>query len=444
MTEPDDEPRHGVPLLDAEFAGLMARLGPFEASPNLAVAVSGGSDSMALALLAHRWCTVRGGAMLALTVDHGLRRGSDAEAAETGRVLARAGIPQCILRWEGEKPASGIQAAARKERYRLLERACVAAGVLHLLLAHQQDDQAETLLLRLGHGSGPFGLAGMSAVREGHAVRLLRPLLTIPRARLRASLRAAGLAWFDDPSNRNPAFARTAVRERLEAACTDGPTVSALAASSRRLGHARAAVEVALADLLASAVRLRPEGYAEIEGAAFTAAPRDTRLRLLAAVTATVGGREWPPRGARVERFEGRMRADGFGRHTLGGCLVRATRTGFLVCREPEATVTVAVVAGTRVRWDGRFDVTVPADAGHGLTLGPLGTGRLGFRGCRLPPGVRAGLPALRDARGIIAAAQPERIAVPEREGVDPPAFRRLPAIFRPRRPLLGPGFALV
>lgn len=443
MTKPD-EPRLGAPLKDAEFTELMARLGPFEASPHLAVAVSGGSDSMALALLAHRWCSVRGGAVLALTVDHGLRRGSDVEAAEAGRVLARAGIAQRILRWEGDKPASGIQEAARTARYRLLERACVEAGVLHLLLAHQQDDQAETLLLRLGHGSGPFGLAGMSAIREGRAVRLLRPLLTIPRARLRATLRAAGLGWLDDPSNRNPAFARTAVRERLERPGADGPTVSALAASSRRLGRARASAEIALADLLASAVRLRPEGFAEIDGAAFSAASWDARLRLLAAVTATVGGGEWPPRGARVERFEARMRADGFGRHTLGGCLVRATRTGFLVCREPEAPATLVVAAGTRVHWDGRFDVTVPADAGEGLTLGPLGAGTGGFRGVRLPADVRAGLPALHGAHGIVAVARPGGMAAPERESVDPPAFPRLPAIFRPRRPLLAPGFALV
>src|SRR3546814_4885393 len=99
-------------------------------------------------------------------------------------VLAGLGVAQHVLRWTGEKPETGIQAAARAARYRLLEDWCAEAGVLHLLLAHHREDQAETVLLRLGRGSGAFGLAGMSAVREREGVRVLRPLLGLARARL--------------------------------------------------------------------------------------------------------------------------------------------------------------------------------------------------------------------------------------------------------------------
>ena len=415
-----------TPVGDAEFAAFMAALGPFEAEPRLAVAVSGGSDSIALAVLADRWCRAYGSSVLALTVDHGLREDAAAEAAEAGRILAGAGVAQHVLRWEGPKPSAGIQAAARAARYRLLEDACADAGILHLLVAHHADDQAETLLLRLGHGSGPFGLAGMSAIREGRRVRVLRPLLAVTRARLRATLEAAAIPWLDDPSNRNPAFARTGARDLLQAAAPHAPAGPALAASARRLGRARQAAEGALAALIAAAVALRPEGYALIDAATFYAAPADARLRLLAAVTGSLGGGDWPPRDERVERFEHRMRAPDFRQHTLGGCLVRAP--------------TLAVAAGMRLHWDGRFDVTVPAGLGEGLTVGPLGTARRGRGRSRLPASVRAGLPVLRDVRGIVAAAEPLRAD----ESVDPAAIPSLSITFRPRRPLTGPGFALV
>ncbi|MFN4089341.1 MAG: tRNA lysidine(34) synthetase TilS, partial [Alphaproteobacteria bacterium] len=195
---------------DGTFSGWMQALGPFEAAPRLAVAVSGGPDSLALALLAVRWAATRGGSAVALTVDHGLREESAREAAAAGAVLRRFGLPQHILRWQGGKPATGVQAAARAARYRLMEDWCGANAVLHLLLAHHADDQAETVLLRLGRGSGPFGLAGMAAVRERERVRLLRPLLAVSRRRLAATLRAAGAPWTLDPSNEDPVFARVA------------------------------------------------------------------------------------------------------------------------------------------------------------------------------------------------------------------------------------------
>ncbi|MET4701900.1 tRNA(Ile)-lysidine synthase [Constrictibacter sp. MBR-5] len=436
----DVESGSATPVGDAEFGAWMAALGPFEAEPRLAVAVSGGSDSIALAVLADRWCRACDGSVLALTVDHGLREGAAAEAADAGRILAREGVAQHVLRWEGAKPAAGIQAAARAARYRLLEDACAAAGILHLLVAHHADDQAETLLLRLGHGSGPFGLAGMSAIRERRRVRVVRPLLTATRARLRATLETSGIPWLDDPSNRNPAFARTGARDLLQAAAPHAPAGPALAASARRLGRARQAAEGALAGLIAAAVTLRPEGYALVDAALFSAAPADARLRLLAAVTGALGGGDWPPRDERVERFDHRMRDAGFRQHTLGGCLVRAVRGAFLVCREPEVAPTLTVAAGERLHWDGRFDIAVPAGSGEGLTVGPFGAARRDRRRSLLPASVRAGLPVLRDVRGIVAAAEPLRAD----ESVDPAAIPSLSATFRPRRPLMGPGFALV
>src|SRR5690606_3672257 len=126
----------------------------------------GGGDSMALALLLHDWARARGGKILALTVDHGLRAASAAEARQTAARLAQHGIAHEILAWEGEKPCTGIQQHAREARYRLLRGACEKHGIKTLALAHNAEDQAETFWMRLAHGSGLDGLAGMAAKRE--------------------------------------------------------------------------------------------------------------------------------------------------------------------------------------------------------------------------------------------------------------------------------------
>ena len=150
--------------IERDFENAMEAAGPFEPRPFLALAVSGGSDSMALALLAQRWARRRKGRCVALIVDHGLRAESAREARLVGRRLRALGLPHRILRWTGSKPASGIQAAARSARYDLLTGWCRRHGALHLLTAHQADDQAETVALRLAHRSGEAGLASMPLV----------------------------------------------------------------------------------------------------------------------------------------------------------------------------------------------------------------------------------------------------------------------------------------
>ena len=175
---------------EIDIAALMAPLGPFERPPSVAVAVSGGSDSFGLGLLLADWVRDRGGQLIVLTVDHGLRAEAAAECARVAEIFAA--IPNCsahVLQWRGEKPEHGLQAAARAARYGLLADWCRAHGVLHLAVGHTADDQAETVAMRQAHGSGPLGLAGMAALRPEAGVRLLRPLLPISRPAIRDWLR---------------------------------------------------------------------------------------------------------------------------------------------------------------------------------------------------------------------------------------------------------------
>lgn len=396
----------------AEFARRMAPLGPFEPEPDLAVAVSGGADSLALALLAAGWVAARGGRLTALTVNHRLRPDSAAEAAQVGAWLAARGIAHAVLVWDGPKPAADVQAAARIARYRLLEEWCARHGVLHLLLAHHRDDLAETFLLRLGRGSGLDGLAAMAAVQETRSLRLLRPLLEVAPPRLRATLADQGQDWIEDPSNRNPAFARVRLRGLGPVLAAEGLTPARLAATARRLGRARAVVETALAEAALRHVRLEPAGYALVERAAFCQLPDEVGLRLLSRLVMAVGGGAYPPRLERVEAAYAALRRTARVDRTLAGCRLADLDDGPLcICREAaRMAAPVPLPPGEVVTWDGRFRVAVAADAPPGLTLG--GLGQQGWRPVAaardralppIPAPARATLPAISGQDGVSA-----------------------------------------
>lgn len=210
--------------------------------------------------------------------------------------LALRGIRHRTLRWQGPKPVSNVAALARAARYGLLARACRLARTEGLLLGHQQEDQAETFLLRLGRGSGVDGLAAMAPQSRRDGIDLLRPLLTVPRARLVATLQASGQAWIEDPSNLDPRHARVRLRALLPALAEAGLTPARIAAGAANLARARQALEAATADLAARALS-RTEGRVEIDLARLGPAPREIGLRLLDRVLRDIGGRT-APRGS--------------------------------------------------------------------------------------------------------------------------------------------------
>jgi tRNA(Ile)-lysidine synthase len=385
-----------TPLGAAEFARLMAPLGPFGRRPSLAVAVSGGADSLALALLADHWARARGGGILGLVVDHRLRPASAAEAVVTRDRLARRGIAARILVLDGLAPGPALAARARAARYATLESSCAAAGIVDLLLGHHAADQAETLALRLLGGSGPDGLAGMPALAEHEHVRLLRPLLSVPPGRLRATLQAAGEGWVEDPSNADPA----ATRARLRALRRDrdgvGPTTAAAVAAAGARGRTRAMRERAIAALLARRVRMAPEGFA-------TLAPGALAPEALAALLRTLAGADFSPSPAQVAALATRPRAG-----TLGGVQLLSAGAlcpgGWLLVREAAAAAPACAACPGTV-WDGRFRLESAAPLPPGAEIAALGAASAGLRRASdLPSAVLRSLPGVR-LRGKLAVA---------------------------------------
>lgn len=393
------------PLGAADFAALMAPLGPFERMPKPAVACSGGPDSLCLTLLAAEWARAHGGDVLALVVDHRLREGSTAEARAVIGQLRGFGVAARLLTWAGPYPTSAVQERAREARYRLLATACREAGILHLLLAHHADDQAETAAMRHARGAGPVGLAGMPAIREIEGLRLLRPLLPVPKARLVATLASRRVAWVEDPSNRLAIFERARLR-------TDPGFVPARwLAVAAAAGERRRALERRLADSLAEHARPHPLGFLRLAVAALAGADADTGLALLTRLLAAVAGATPPARRGAASRLRDALLAAEHGRWTLAGCVVERRGATVTIAREPRgARATLRLNSGEAVLWDGRFRV-------EHRSLRPLELARLGRDGrSALPMSLRArlraeavpgaaveSLPALRQDGSLVA-----------------------------------------
>jgi tRNA(Ile)-lysidine synthase len=256
----------------------------WKAAPALLLAVSGGPDSIALMWLAARWrCALtRGPRLIAATVDHGLRAEARAEARDVARLARALDLPHRTLRWTGAKPKTGLPAAARTARYRLLAQAARSSGATHILTAHTLDDQAETLLMRLLRGSGIAGLGAMARETGRDGVRLARPLLPVRKSQLIATLQKAGIAFADDPTNRDLNFTRPRLRAVMPVLAAEGGDARNLARLASRLGRANAALEV-LADGAERylALKNRETSHPGFEAKIFAGLPEEIRLRLL-------------------------------------------------------------------------------------------------------------------------------------------------------------------
>lgn len=304
--------------------------------PALVLAISGGPDSVALLWLAARWrkSLKNGPDLLAVTVDHGLRAAAPHEAREVKRLASALGITHRTLRWLGTKPKSGVPQAARDARYELLARAARSASAVAVVTAHTQDDQAETILMRLSRGSGITGLAGMAVQTERHGVALLRPFLEIPKARLVATLDRAKVGYADDPTNRDPAYTRPRLRALMPVLAAEGADAKTFARLAMRLSRADAALE-RMTDGAERYLRLRGGGEEGFDISLFSTLAEEIQVRLLRRALAG-GMTAHPPELGQIETLLRAMaQARGEGRRfkqSLAGMTVSVEK-GRLVVR---------------------------------------------------------------------------------------------------------------
>jgi tRNA(Ile)-lysidine synthase len=343
------------------------------------------------------------------TVDHRLRPESAREAAQVAETAAALGLPARVLVWDGALVSSRIEETARAARYALLAAAARDAGASHVLTAHHRDDQAETLLLRLGRGSGLTGLGGMRAERPlAPGITLARPLLELPRRRLAATVAAAGLTAADDPSNRDERFARARLRAMLPVLARQGIAPAGLARTAARLARASDALDHYAARLVAEAVQVDALAVAAVDRHRLADVPAEVRLRALARIIAALGGSARPGLGEALEALDLRLAEGSAFTATLGGIVLDAGDATMRLYREVGRQPQYALVvrSGHDDIWDGRFRVVVEADGGAPLQLGPLGeAGRrqLGAAAGKASARAMAALPALRRGSDLVA-----------------------------------------
>jgi tRNA(Ile)-lysidine synthase len=323
----------------------------------IGVAVSGGSDSMALLDLIFRTCPDRLATVGVATVNHGLRAGAEAEARTVAAFCAARDIAHVVLHWNGSDSVGNVQNAAREARYRLLAGWAKDRGAGVVALGHTEDDQAETFLMRLSREAGVDGLSGMPAKFERHGVMFARPLLDIGRRRLRAYLQRQGIGWADDPSNDDAGYERVRVRHILAALNPLGIDAETLCRVAGQIDAARRALVHVTRITVRNAVT-EDRGNLLIDVPRLNAQPADIRRRVILAAIKWITSSTYPPRRDDMERLMAAL--DGDMCQTLAGCLIE--RRGNVIGMFRETNAVRDTVSATDRIWDGRWRIDGPHD----------------------------------------------------------------------------------
>lgn len=381
-----------------DHAALIAAVsGALDPDGVTAIAVSGGSDSLALLHLAHEAALP----VAAVTVDHGLRAESAAEAQGVARLCAGLDIPHHTLQWQGWDGRGNLQATAREARYALMADWAHTQGIRRVLLGHTQDDQAETFLMRLARQAGLDGLSGMAETFQRGGITWARPLLDVPRDALRAYLTRQGVAWIDDPSNDNDRFERVKARRALTTLEPLGIDAGGLARVMAQLSDARDALRAQLHDIAVQTVQ-QDRGDLILDWAAWEQHHPELRRRILVAGLVWVASSPYAPRREDIAALLEALTEPG--QRTLAGCLILRKGATLRITREAQALR--GVTALTDQPWDTRWRLDGPHDpALHIAVLGEAGLQLCpDWRETGLPRAALIASPAVWDGARLVAA----------------------------------------
>ncbi len=386
---------------DADILSAVRDQFPAGPPPKLGVAVSGGGDSVALLHILIRCFATEGVDIHAATVDHGLRAESAREAARVAALCDGLGIPHSTLTWRGWDGAGNLQDQARRARYFLLGEWAGSREIRDVAVGHTADDQAETVLMRLGRASGVTGLAGMPVRRSQNGVTLVRPMLFLGRAQLRDYLRRHGLDWIEDPGNDDTRFERVRARRALTVLAPLGITVSALSKVAENMAQARDALNW-FSFLSAREMVTVDGGDLVIDHARVRTLPAEVCRRLIVEAVIWITGDEYAPRRSAIAGALDAVRRKKS--VTLNGCRMVHHGSDMWICREFNAVRDTRSAPGDA--WDGRWRLTGPPQTGCEVrALGAHGLNRCaGWRQTGRPRAALIASPSLWRGDDLIAA----------------------------------------
>ncbi len=385
----------------AELLSVLRAQFPAQPPKRLGIAISGGGDSVALLHLASQCFANEDVELFAATVDHGLRPEAADEAQWVAQLAADLGVPHETLNWRGWDGNGNLQDHARRARYALLTEWAHRNQVVTLALAHTADDQAETLLMRLGRAAGVSGLAAMPSRRMQDGVVLVRPLLGVTREALRSYLRAENLAWFEDPSNADTRYERIRVRKVLDSLRPLGLDARVLTEVAGNMSRAREALDW-YTFLAAKDLALIDAGDVLLDLRGFRTLPEEIARRLLLHVVCWIGGGRYPPRRVAVAEAMSALRHERSAQ--LGGCLILNQGRQARICREYKAVEDVRARMGEL--WDGRWVLSgAVLPEAEIRPLGPQGLEQCpNWRDTGRPHAALQATPAIWQGESLIAA----------------------------------------
>lgn len=394
-------------LTDEAFAAHMASIPGLQGVSAIAVAVSGGADSMALTLLLARWCALNQVTLHALTVDHRLRVDSTTEAQWVQKILSDRGIPHTILTWEHiQKPPSRLQERARHARYALMEQWCVTHNVPVLMTAHHAQDVAETFMQRLARGSGLTGLCGIASwVSRPSGLVIARPLLTVEKRVLaQTCISRFDCPHVEDPSNENYDFERVRWRRMMPLLDAQGLTIAAIQKTVHRLVQAENALQQWVDQRAARMMSRHPSlGYITLERGGWlpeTMVHPEYRYRLLQRAVSLVAHRPYPMPQDVVLRLDAYLQSDVRHGYTAGGCVFLPQKGIVRIVKEYRSPLPHALYK-TEMRW-GDFLLSGEAPFATQWTVRPMA--HVEAAQWNVHPTIAATLPILEDEQGEVAS----------------------------------------
>jgi tRNA(Ile)-lysidine synthase len=352
-----------------KFSENLNKLYPFEHPTTFAVAVSGGADSLALLVLAKKWAEEKNHKIVALTVDHGLRSESAAEAEYVAKICKQSLIEHYTLKWQHSGVTSNIQETARAARYELLTELCNSRGILHLLTAHHVDDKIENFFIRLSRGSGLMGFAEHN-IHYHNNIEILRPFYNFTKDDCFKIVAKSNIKHIEDPSNNSNKYLRSELRGKMQEffnLSNIEPQLykQRILSSIENLSLAAKTIEQAFIDCLVNSCTIYPEGFAEISLKNYNKFSEEEKLLTLSHILTIISGQNSVPRYDSVKQVYIKIIESNDLKSTLHGCYIHLSKGSLCIFREYGKNIPDRLPLQHGAYWDNRYFFSLEEEIGE-------------------------------------------------------------------------------
>lgn len=341
----------------------------------IAVAVSGGPDSLALTILLNKFSSLNNARLYAISIDHGLRSSSNSELKWLASEMKKRKINHKIIKWKDKKPTSNILSNARDKRYKLLIEECNKLNIKYLFTGHHLDDQVENMLLRLIRGSGIKGLASLQAEFKftNSKVKILRPLLPYPKKSLISYLANEKQEYIIDPTNFNSSHDRSRIRKVTSHLVEEGLTNIRLLNTFKYLKEANNSINYLINTSIKNFIKVDQNGLVSLSINKFSPLPAEIKFRSLSKILSFIGKNKNEPRSKSILNLLNKITAIEFTNTTLSNCLILKQKKLIFFLPETSRQIKSTKIKLDNFIWNDQYKITMKKNHTKGLSIRYLG-----------------------------------------------------------------------